>query len=364
MTFDSTRRALRAAALIALPAAFCLAAQPATAGAEREFYRLESALTLKSPNEPDWDYLAFDAQRAHLFISRRDDGILVYDVNMKKPVKTIAQSEGGNATVLIPEFDRGYVIKEDGTGTAFKLSTLETIEPLKFGASADNGFYDPVTKQFVITMSDDKLAAFVDAQTGKVVGTLAVDSSKLEGTAPDGKGNLFMALRDRNKVLRIDARQRKVTGEWSPPGCELPTGLAYDTTAHRVFVSCRGDKPILAVLDPESGKVVASPTIGHGSDGVVFDAQAHRIYSSNGFDGTLVVIDQVDANTYKLSEAITTRPYARTMALDPKTKKVYLVTAEGAVDPSKPWNKNTADFYPNVFYKDTFTLLTYSRQRP
>lgn len=118
------------------------------------------------------------------------------------------------------------------------------------------------------------------------------------------------------------------------------------------------------MLDASTGKVVASPTIGHGSDGVVFDAQAHRIYSSNGFDGTLVVIDQVDANTYELSEAITTRPYARTMALDPKTKKVYLVTAEGVVDPSKPWNKSTSDFYPNMFYKDTFTLLTYSRQRP
>lgn len=359
MTSRSYARALGAVTLIAIGTL----AQPAPA-AEREFYRLESALTLKSRNEPDWDYLAFDAERGHLFISRRDDGILVYDVNAKKPLTTLEQSEGGNATVLVPEFDRGYVIKEEGTGLAFTLSTLKPIEPLEFGASADNGFYDPVTKQFVITMSDEKLAAFVDAKTGKVVGTMPVDSQKLEGTAPDGKGNLFMALRDKNKVIRIDARQRKITGEWSPAGCVLPTGLAYDSKTQRVFVSCRGDKPILAVLDASTGKVVASPTIGHGSDGVVFDAQAHRIYSSNGFDGTLVVIDQVDANTYELSEAITTRPYARTMALDPKTKKVYLVTAEGVVDPSKPWNKSTSDFYPNMFYKDTFTLLTYSRQRP
>ena len=363
MTLSSVARALSIAAMIVTIVGACWVGEPAQA-AEREFYRLESALTLKSPNRPDWDYLAFDAKRSYLFISRREDGILVYDVNAKKEVKTLEQSEGGNATALIPELDRGYVIKEDGTGLAFKLSTLAPIERLKFGASADNGFYDPVTQQLLITMGDEKRATFVDAKTGKVSGTLAVDSGKLEGSAPDGRGNFFMALRDRNKVIRIDARRRKVTDEWTPQGCELPTGLAYDSATQRVFISCRGNKPILAVLDPASGKVVANPTIGRGSDDVVFDSQAHRIYSSNGFDGTLVVIEQLDANTYKLSEAITTRPFARTMALDPKTKKVYLVTAEGAVDPSQPWNRNVTDFYPNVFFKDTFTLLTYSRQRP
>jgi hypothetical protein len=348
-------------ALLALPVLAGCALARAAAG---EFYRLESALTLQSPNAPDWDYLAFDARRSYLFIARRDDGILVYDVNAKKPVRTLEQSEGGNATVLVPELDRGYVIKEDGTGTAFTLSTLKPIEQLRFGASADNGFYDPVTRQILITMGDERKGAFVDAKTGKVSGTLAIDSGKLESAAPDGQGHFFLALRDRNQVIRIDVRERRIIGTWSPEGCVLPTGLAYDPATQRVFVSCRGDKPILAVLDAQSGRVVARPTIGHGSDGVVFDAQAHRIYSSNGFDGTLVVIAQVDADTYRLSEAITTRPYARTMALDPKTKKVYLVTAEGAVDPSRPWNQATADFYPNVFYKGTFTLLTYSRQRP
>src|SRR5262249_8532566 len=150
-----------------------------------EFYRLESALTLQSPNEPDWDYLAFDGQRSRLFVSRRDDGILVYDVLAKKPVATLEQSEGGNATVLVPELDGGYVIKENGTGTAFTLSTLKPIGRVKFGESADNGFYDPVTKQLLITMGDDHQAAFVDARTGNVVGTLHIDSSKLESAAPD-----------------------------------------------------------------------------------------------------------------------------------------------------------------------------------
>lgn len=75
-----------------------------------------------------------------------------------------------------------------------------------------------------------------------------------------------------------------------------------------------------------------------------------------------MVIDQIDANTYRLAEATTTRPNARTMALDPKTKKVFLVTAEGTVDPTKKVNRAVAPFYPNKYFSDTFTLLTLSRQ--
>ena len=73
-----------------------------------------------------------------------------------------------------------------------------------------------------------------------------------------------------------------------------------------------------------------------------------------------MIIDQVDADTYKLAEAVTTRPYARTLAVDFKTKKVYLVTAEGTVDPSKPWKAEVAPFYPNTYFHNTFTLLTYA----
>ncbi|MBL8271741.1 YncE family protein, partial [Steroidobacter sp.] len=319
------------------------------------FYRLESALTIESPNVPNWDYLTFDPSHNYLYISRREDGVLIYDTQAKRITGTIENTVGGNAITLVPEFDRGYVTNLDGSATIFQISTLKALERVKFGKDADNAFYDPVTKQLLITMGDSKRAAFLDAKTGKTLGTLDIDSEKLEGTAADGNGNMYMALRDRNKVIRIDMKKRQVVQEWSPANCELPNGVAYDAANKRLFVSCRGNSPVLLVIDPANGKVVASPTIGRGNDVVVFDADARKIYTSNGFDGTLVIIDQVDANTYKLAEATTTRPYARTMALDPKTKKVYLATAEGTVDPAKKWKSEIASFYPNKYFLNTFT---------
>ena len=325
----------------------------------QQFYRLESAVALKSAS-PDWDYVTLDQKRGYLFIGRREDGVIVYDVKAKKVVRTIDKSEDANAITLVPDVDRGYTTNGDGTTTAFQLSTLKTIDRIKFGEDADSGFYDPVTKQIAFTMGDSKAIAFVDAKTGSITAKLPMESKKLDGTVPDGEGNLFMALRDRNAVAKIDARAHAVTAEWKTTGCDEPTGIAFDRANKRIFVGCRGKSPVLAVLDSDSGKVIATLEIGRGNDGVIYDPSTRKIYTSNGVDANLVIYDQTDADTYKLAEATTTRPYARTMALDSKTKKIYLVTAEGTADPAKKINKAVAPFYPNRYYPDTFTVLTFS----
>jgi len=325
----------------------------------QRFYRLEASAVLKSPS-PEWDYVTLDERRGYLFIGRRADGVTVYDVKAGRVVRTIANSDDANAVTLVPEFDRGYTTNGDGSTTAFRLSTLETIERIKLGEDADAGIYDPVTKQIAFTMGDSQKIAFLEAKTGKPLGVLPMESKKLDGAAPDGEGHLFMALRDRNSLAKIDVAAHRVDNEWKTDGCEQPTGVAYDRTSHRIFVGCRGTKPVLAVMDARSGRVISTHEIGRGNDGVVYDAYAHKVYTSNGVDANLVIYDQLDADTYRLSEATTTRPYARTMALDSKTKKVYLVTAEGTADPEKKINRAVAPFYPNRYYPDTFTILTFA----
>jgi len=324
-----------------------------------DHYRLERAAMLPGA-KPDWDYVTLDPVRGFLFIGRRADGVTVWDVRSNRVVRTIEKSEEAGAVILVPEFDRGYTANEDGSTTIFRLSTLATIDRVKFGDDSDSGFFDPVTKQIAFTMGDSHKIAFVDAKTGRPAGDLSIDSKKLDGTAPDGEGNLFMALRDRNAVLKIDVKSHAVVARWNTDGCEQPTGIAYDRGGKRIFVGCRGTKPVLAVMDATSGKVISTHEIGRGNDGVVYDSEARRVYTSNGVDANLVIYDQLDADTYVLSEATTTRPYARTMALDPKTKKVYLVTAEGTADPVMKINKAVAPFYPNRYYPDTFTVLTFA----
>jgi DNA-binding beta-propeller fold protein YncE len=351
----SARRALLLAAFATASCSFAASPEP--------LYHIASTLRIKSAAAPAWDYLAFDAAHSVLYIARRDDGILAYDTRAKKILGTLAGSQGGNAVVLVPEQDRGYIVHEEGLVTPFSLATRKTAAPLKVGENADNGVYDAATGQVIVMMGDSQQVAFLDARTGELRQRLHIDSQKIEMVAPDGQGKLYVALRDRNKVLRVDARSAKVEAEFATaPSCEQPNGMAYDAEHRRVFVGCRGTSPVLATLDADSGRVVATTPIGRGNDMVIFDASQRRIYTSNGIDANMVVIAQDDADHYRLVEATTTRPNARTMAFDPKTKDVYLVAAEGAVDASRKWSTSVAPFYPNTYFKDTFTLLTLSRR--
>jgi DNA-binding beta-propeller fold protein YncE len=335
----------------------------ADAGTEaaHSFYRLESALTIPSANAPSWDYLAFDPLHGNVYIARREDGILIYDTKAKKITGSLGNTVGGNSTTLVPDLDRAFVTNGDGTLTVVELSTLKTLERVKVGESADNSFYDAVTQQLLVTMGDDHKVTFVDARTAKVTGELKIDSESIEGSVADGHGNFYTALRDRNKVIRIDARTHKLSAEFSPQACVLPNSVAFDALHQRLLLACRGDKPVLVVMDAE-GHSLSTAAIGRGNDVMIFDPMAKRIYTANGFDATLVILEQVNADSYKLSEAVTTRPYARTMALDPGSGKLYLVCAEGTVDPSRKWKSQVAPFYPNKYFLNTFTLLTYSQR--
>jgi DNA-binding beta-propeller fold protein YncE len=326
------------------------------------FYRLSDTLTIPSPTNPSWDYLTFDSSNNRLFIARREDGILIYNPTTKKIEGTLEDSSEGNATVLVPELNRGYTINEDGTTTIFDLSTCKILERKKFGEDADNGFYDPKTKQILITQGDSSQITFLNTNNNTVSATLKIDSKSIEGAVADGEGNFFIALRDKNKVIKVNAINHTLINSWQVKDHTLPNSVAYDSKNKRLFVTTRGNNPALLVYNSDTGEIVASETIGRGNDQIIFDPETRKIYTANGFDATLVIINQIDANNYKLAEAATTRPYARTMALDTKSKTLYLTTAEGTVDVSKKWKKEVTPFYPNTYFKNTFTLLIYNQQ--
>lgn len=323
------------------------------------FFRLRSAVTLPGKS-PDWDYLAYDAARGRLFIARRKDGLWVFDTRSQRLVTRIAMTRDAGATLLVPSLNRGFTTNEDGSTTVFNLATLAPIRRMKFADDADSASFEPSTGRIAFVSSDSHLVTFVDARGLNVVGHAALQAQKLDGSEADGAGAILLNERDRNTVVRIDARTFKVTAEWALPGCSQPTGMAVDIPDHRAFIGCRGDKPVLAVLDTETGKEVATLALGHGNDGVVYDAARRRIITTNGIEGNIVVYRQDSADSYRIEQAITTRPMARTIAYDPARQRIFTVTAQGVVNPREPVNTGPSAFYPNAYYDGTFEVLTYA----
>lgn len=342
----------------------------AVSGASHAFdgWKLESSTAIPGKNSA-WDYVSLDAANNHLFIGRRGNGLQVFDITLGKVTKVIGNTaaNSSNGALLVPEFDLGLSYNENGTLTPFKLSTLEAQADIKLGEELDSAHYDPATKRVVVNMASGAEGTeliVLQLPSLQNVGSIKVTSKKPEHAEADGKGGFYLAARDENAVYRLDTKELKITAKWPTPGCAQTNGLAIDAANDRVFVGCRGSatvKPSFQVLNAQSGAVIYTAEIGGGNDDVVYDAALKRIFLANGVNAVLNVFEQVDADNYKPVEAMGTQAGVRTIAMHPKTKKIYAVTAEGSADYSKKITTSVSPYYANTFFPDRFFVLTYAK---
>jgi DNA-binding beta-propeller fold protein YncE len=131
---------------------------------------------------------------------------------------------------------------------------------------------------------------------------------------------------EKREIFRIDTATNQVDSTWPIPQCESPHGLAIDTSTHRLFSSCENQR--LVVVDADTGATVASLPIGRGTDGAAFDPTRKLIFSSNGMDGTVSVIREIDARTFVPAGTLRTELSARTISVDPATGRLFLVAAK------------------------------------
>ena len=142
--------------------------------------------------------------------------------------------------------------------------------------------------------------------------------------------------------MEIDAAKLTVTKRYSLAPCDGPSGLDIDTKNRRLFSVC-GNR-MMAVSDPDAGKVVATPAVGQGPDGVAFDPGTGLVFSANG-DGTMTIVQQT-AGKWDVLENLATARGARTIAVDEKTHTLYLPTALTGPAPAAG---GRATFVPNSF---------------
>jgi YVTN family beta-propeller protein len=286
---------------------------------------------VKLGGEGGWDYLTFDAKGKRLFISRSTH-VMVLDADTFAAVGDIPDTQGVHGIALADEFGKGYTSNgRANTVTVFDLKTLKVLKQIPVGQNPDAIIYDPASKR-VFTMngrSSDTTA--IDAATDTVAGTLAL-GGRPEFAVADERGHVFVNLEDKSLVAEFDSRKLgPVLARWPIAPAEEPSGLAIDRKHARLFST--GANKTLAVLDAETGKVLTTLPIGGGVDAAGFDPGTGLAFTSNG-EGTLTVVREDSPDKFTVLENVATQRGARTMALDPKTHRVFLVTAEFGPPPA------------------------------
>jgi len=294
----------------------------AAAFAQSGYHQLKK---ISIPGDGFWDYLIADGASGRVFVSHGTE-VDVVDGKKGEVTGKIDGLKLVHGIALAPEFNRGFI--SDGAANQvviFDLTTLAKVGEVDAGMNPDGIIYDPATKRVFAFNGRSGSATVVDAEKGTLAGTVTLEG-KPEFPAPDGKGHVFVNIEDKSEVMDIDAKTLTVVHKWPLAPCEEPSGMAIDTSTRRLFSGC--DNKMMAVMDADTGKVVATVPIGDGVDSTWFDPGTKYVLNSCGQDGVLTVIHEDSPDKYTVVENVKTEKGARTMALDRETHNIYLAVAQ------------------------------------
>ncbi len=313
----------------------------ATPAAAQKSYKL--ADRVKLGGEGGWDYLVYDSDANRLFITRGTH-VMVVDAKTLKATADIPDLSGIHGVALAPELGRGFITSGgDNMLAIFDLKTLKVLDKVKVGERPDAILYDASAKRVYTFNAKTQDSTVVDAASGKVVGTVPL-GGKPETGVTDGKGNVYVNIEDRSEIARIDTGKLTVAEHYPMAGCEEPSALAFDVAHRRLFAGCASK--IVAVVDPDSGRLVTTVDIGGGVDAGAFNPKTQQIFMSCG-EGVLTVIHEDSPNKYTVVQSVPTVKGARTMALDAAANTVYSVTAQ--YDPNPPAPGQRRAIVPGTF---------------
>lgn len=297
------------------------------AGAPPGYHLLD---TIKLGGDGGWDYLVLDGAARRLYVSRSTH-VVVLDPDTKAVMGEVPDTAGVHGIALAPELGRGFTSNgRSSTCTIFDLKTLAVIGQVKTGGNPDAILYDPVSRKVLTFNGASHDATVIDAAAGTPVGTIPL-GGRPEFAVVDDTGRVYVNIEDKGQLAVVDPRALAVEARWPLAPCEEPTGLALDGEHRRLFVGC--SNRLMTIVDADKGGVIATLPIGGGVDGTAYDPGPGLAFSSNG-EGTLTVVREDSPTAFHVVENAVTQPGARTMALDPKTHRIYLATARFGPRPS------------------------------
>lgn len=319
-------------------------------------YRLARIVKLGRPNT--WDYLVYDSSSGRVFVAHGNRLTVVEGANGNVVGQVGPVSGGPHGIAFDPA--AGVGVTDDGRlgqAVIFNLKTLKVVKRLNVQRGADAVTFDPVSGHAFVIDGDTGDVAVIDPADKRVV-TLIHIGEDLEYAVPGAHGELYVNGVTHHEIVRINTATNRVDARWPMPQCRRPHGLAMDTLTHRLFSSCQNKR--LVIVNSENGSVVAAVPIGGGTDADLFDPKTELIFSSNGFDGTLSIIREVNADIFVPVGTVTTALSGRTMALDSTTGRVFIAAARPAS--VQAWQIWAAEFsagrHVNApFVPDSFELL-------
>jgi DNA-binding beta-propeller fold protein YncE len=281
--------------------------------------------------EGAFDYVTADPDARTLLVARSGPAgqLYVYNLDTLAPIASIPNTSAHGAAV---DTATGHGFATSKPITMFDAKSFTVIKKIDVQGNPDGYLNDAVNHRLYVLSHSAPNITVLDDKDGSVLGTIDIGGAP-EQAVSNGHGKIYVDIEDKSAIAVIDANTMKMVGKYDLSskggGC---AGLALDAKNDILFAACR-EKSNMIILSATDGHIITDLPIGVGCDGAVFNPETMEVFSSQG-DGTLTVIKENSPTSFAVEQTLATPARAKTLTLDPKTGKIYSITAEyGRVPP-------------------------------
>jgi DNA-binding beta-propeller fold protein YncE len=283
-----------------------------------------------------WDHFGVDLKENRLFAtSEEDPAVEIFDLKTNQHVRALTEFKEPHNVLVFPEMNKIFVV--DGEASEIKILKYDSYEltgRIGLTIDADPVAYDPAAGYLYVVNGGREahtpycLISIVEIKSGKKLADMMLDTNRLESMAIENSSSrLFVNMTGVNKIGVIDRNKRAVVATWPITAGEQNVPMQYDEARHRLFVVTR--KPSkLVVVNTDTGKEVTSLPVAEYADDLAYDAAHHRLYVAcgglQGALGAISVVEERDADNYKVIATVPTRPGAKTARLVPELNRYYV----------------------------------------
>jgi YVTN family beta-propeller protein len=304
-----------------------------------------------------WDWCSVDEGARRLYVSHATK-VVVIDVDSNSVVGEITNTPGVHSIAIAPKLNRCFVSNGRSNNVSIvDLKTLQTLAHVETEKGPDGMLFDPEHDEVYAFNGHSESATIFAAASGKVITNLALGGKPEFAQVDVATHRVYVNIEDKSELAAIDTQTHTLANRWPIAPGEEASGLAFDQNNHRLFLGC-GNK-LMVMIDSTSGKVLASVPIGEGVDAAMFDPATQLAFAPCG-DGTTTIAHEDGGKLAVVQTLVTTRG-ARTMALDPKSHRIYLGAARYETTTNTP-AANSPRQRPKMI-PGSFKVLVYGMDR-
>jgi len=268
-----------------------------------------------------FDYQSLDTTTGRLYISHmRGDRLDVFDTRAGKLVASAEGFPGATGVWAVPSLHHVYVsVTDKHEVTVVDDRSLEVVARVSGAEFPDGIAYAPDERRIFVSDEHGGVDLVIDGTSNARLGRIEL-GGEAGNTHYDGPSHcILVAVQTKNELVAIDPASQRIVARYHM-GCDHPHGFLIDEPHRLAFVTCEGDARLL-VVDLRSMRMTAALKVARDPDVLAMDPELGRLYVACE-SGVVDVFAERHGALALLGEY--RAPYSHTVAVDPRTHRVYL----------------------------------------